>query len=602
MRNKLRFWLTAASLAGSALLSGCGGGGSGDAVPDPVAPPPLPSPATVGPPVVDSARSGSASIGPAGGTLRTTAADGVEYTLTVPAGALTETVTIRMTPIVDFGNPALASGLTGAVQFEPSGLRFARDATLRIGAVGVLPAGSRRVGFTSASDGTRMQLTLPAVVNGGTEILVLHFSSAGAADWTPGQIEQAPLDPSTDKSNYAFWDQAVMDLDVLNVTTVAAVLTRWLDEFVNPEIAKASGDLGSTFDADEAYGNWLDGLKRIAVLMGGDAETAIPALLAPAQEQTKTALARKFLPFIDNSLTVCQIVIDVSNASAIQRRAAAYGIDTVEFGLDRPSFLREVNDCLRPVLDPIRLPSPLSPGQPVSLDARAQVVFNGRPDPVGAGFEFTITATDATVATPTGLSDGDGRYTTVFTPSTAAPSFNVRACLALQDGSTLSSDVCVTQQVGSQSVVLAGQITVNQGSGGNTVRGAVDFRVRADLDGTLTVAEASGQVTKNTENQFRCPASGEQVTLRSQTVDTITQGRFFLSAGRPPEISAFGPGVRTAEALDSSSCAVVTSTRNIVDSDEFSSTPISAIERGADGLPTVITFSAAGYSGRLVRE
>jgi hypothetical protein len=128
--------------------------------------------------------------------------------------------------------------------------------------------------------------------------------------------------------------------------------------------------------------------------------------------------------------------------------------------------------------------------------------------------------------------------------------------------------------------------------------------VRADLDGTLAVVQASGQVTKNTATQSTCPATGERVTLRSQTVDTITQGKFFLSVGRPAEITAFGPGVRTSEVFDStsSSCAVVTVSRNIVDSDQFSSTPISAIERGADGLPTAITFSAAGYSGRLVRE
>ena len=111
-----------------------------------------------------------------------------------------------------------------------------------------------------------------------------------------------------------------------------------------------------------------------------------------------------------------------------------------------------MNNCLQPVLDPATLPSPLNPGQPVSLDTRAQVVFNGRPDPVGAGFEFTITATDATVATPVGLSHGEGRYTTVFTPSTTAPTFNVRACLALNDGSALGSDICVTQQVGSPRV------------------------------------------------------------------------------------------------------------------------------------------------------
>jgi len=105
------------------------------------------------------------------------------------------------------------------------------------------------------------------------------------------------------------------------------------------------------------------------------------------------------------------------------------------------------------MLDPTTLPSPLTPGQPASLDLRAQVVFNCRPDPVGVPFEFTITPTDATVATPVGLSDAAGRFTTVFTPSTAAPTFNVRACLVLagSDGN-VGSDICVTQQVGIPSV------------------------------------------------------------------------------------------------------------------------------------------------------
>lgn len=440
MGHTLRKWLAMASWVGLAWLSGCGGGSD-----DPASPPPSPPPATVVPPVVDTARTSSAAIGPEGGTLRTTAANGVEYTLTVPPRALTETVTIRMTPITDFGNPALASGLTGAVQFEPSGLRFASLATLRIGAVGVLPAGSRRVGFSSASDGTGMQLKRPAVANGGTEILVQHFSSAGAANWTPGQIEQAPLEPSTDKSQYAFWDALLLDLEPFNATGVAAILTRWLDEFVNLEIAKASDTFESMARADEAYGNWLNGLQRMSTLSGPVIGGELPALLAPAQAQTQAALARVYLAAIDSRLAACRNnVLSFSEASFFQKQAAIFGIDTVAFGLDRPGFLRKVNDCLRPVLDPATLPSPLSPGQPASLDLRAQLVFNGQPDPVGAAFEFTITATDAMLATPVGFSDGAGRYTTVFTPSTAAPTFNVRACLVLIDG---ASDICVTQQV-----------------------------------------------------------------------------------------------------------------------------------------------------------
>jgi hypothetical protein len=603
------------ALVAAVLLAGCGGGSD-----DPASTPP----ATVGPPVVDSARTSSASIGPEGGTLRTTAADGVEYTLTVPAGALTETVTIRMTPIVDINNPVLANGLTGAVQFEPSGLRFQRLATLRIGAVDVLPTGSRRVGFSSASDGSRVQLSPPVVSSGGTEILVAHFSSAGAANLTPEQIDEVPLEAIADPSDPMFWfDSMVRRSAGGNPADIAEVFTNWLDQFVNDEIAKASGTFESVFRADVAYGTWVGGLGRAGSMFLGDEEVAeLRALLAPEQAKTQAALARAFLAFIDSRLASCPSSADpvrdeVSEANFIQTEAARFDIDTVAFGLDRPGFLRKVNDCLRPVLDPITLPSPLSPGRPVSLDARAQVVFIDRPNPVGAPFKFTITATDATVATPVGFSDADGRYTTVFTPSTTAPTFDVRACLELNSNGdlnfTTSTDICVTQQVGSQSVVLAGRITVNRVTNGalGTTVGTVDFRVRADLDGTLTVVGASGQVTRNAERQEKCLLTGEQFLLRLLVVDTITQGKFRQSVvGRPAEIEASGPTVTTVEQLVITSneqgvsrCESVTVRRTSDDgADSFESTPISAIERGADGLPTVITFSAAGYSGRLVRE
>lgn len=75
-------------------------------------------------------------------------------------------------------------------------------------------------------------------------------------------------------------------------------------------------------------------------------------------------------------------------------------------------------------------------------------------------------------------------------------------------------------------------------------------------------------------------------------------------AGLPPAITAFGPGVRTSESfMDlSNCCAIEPTSRNVVDSDEFGLARITAIERGADGLPTVIGFISNGYSGRLLRE
>lgn len=531
MQNTLRSWLAAASLAGLAWLSGCGGGD--DAAPQ--APP-----NAVRPPVVDSARSASAAIGAAGGTLRTTAADGVEYTLTVPPYALTDTVTIRMTPIIDLGNPALANGLTGAVQFEPSGLRFARLATLRIGTVGAPPAGSRRVGFSSSNDGSRMQLTPPTVVNGSTEIPVAHFSSAGAANWTPAQLERAPLSEAADVTDPGFWFDEVMRLGDISAQGFAAVFTRWLDEHINLEIAKAAqatSSFQSALEADVTYEMWFDGLRRTLVLVGPEQAAALQALLAPARAQTEAAVARVFLAFIDSRLAPCEADLNVFGLDEINyfhQRAAMYGIDTAALGLDRPSFLRKVNDCLRPVLDPATLPSPLSPGQPASLDVRAQVVFNGRPDPVGQRFEFIITPTDATVATPVGLSDNAGRFTTVFTPGATPPTFNVRACLVLVNSvGNVGSDICVSQQVSAgaspEANVFAGTVTVTHNffaRGQSSVTAFVRVRVNAD-NSTGDVIEARGTHSYNfPKEEFCVRADGSNFTapLNDFGNGTVTAG------------------------------------------------------------------------------
>ena len=126
-------------------------------------------------------------------------------------------------------------------------------------------------------------------------------------------------------------------------------------------------------------------------------------------------------------------------ASTIQGIAQSAGL--VDTGLDRASFLVQVNRCLRVVLDPITLPSPLNIGTSKSLDARAQAVFSGTPNPQSVPFSFTVTATGASVQNPEGFSDAEGRYTTVFTPSASAPRFTVKACLADV------ADICVSQDV-----------------------------------------------------------------------------------------------------------------------------------------------------------
>lgn len=76
----------------------------------------------------------TADLGPAGGTLTTTGPDGTVYTLDIPPDALAIETTITATPLKDVTGfpfdeqPANRLGVT----FTPSGLKFAKSATLTI--------------------------------------------------------------------------------------------------------------------------------------------------------------------------------------------------------------------------------------------------------------------------------------------------------------------------------------------------------------------------------------------------------------------------------------------------------------------------------------
>jgi hypothetical protein len=615
IRSRITRW--AAGLAALAVLASCGGSGS-DA--------PATPPATGTAPVVDSTRATSAAIGPAGGVLRTTAANGVAYTLTVPPLALSETVTIRMAPLTDLGQPALAAGLTGAVQLEPSGLRFKRLATLRIGAVGTLPSGSRRVGFSSANDGSRMQLTPPTVSNGGTDILVAHFSNMGTADWTPAQVDAVPPDPSgSDFSDANFWLNELMRTGNNSPSAVAALFTRWFDEFVNPTMGRAVGDLSTTLDADLAYENWFDALQRAVTLLGGQAGEQVRALLVPVQARAQATLGPVLLAQINRDLAQCQADANIrllDLASHLQQQAAKFGMDAATGGLDRASFLRKVNDCLRPVLDPVTLPNPLNVGQPISLDLRAQLVFNGRPNPVAAPFQFTITPTDATVATPVGLGDSAGRFTTVFTPRTAAPSFAVRACLVLFTvDPTSGSDICVLGQATQGSTVFSGSISTvvtNLSTNNGVYNENVSVFLRVVLDGreNITVLEARGSYSSRLVSQRQAcrTVPGQQVPSLTQTEASELTEAVFVDSRTDPlrrgNFNFFGLLVATAETFVNATvdCAKTTTTNRSQTPFGAGSIDMVAFERDDNGAVVGMTFDRSTpaqnrvSAGILVRE
>jgi hypothetical protein len=370
-------------------------------------------------------------------------------------------------------------------------------------------------GFSSANDGTGMQLKLPTVRNGGIEVLVAHFSNAGAAAATPEEAAQG-LAPNQDPGESDFWVREMLLGDRLPATVGENFLS-WFNGVVSPRLAAAaSGTDDAILEALGAYETWTQAIGEVPKTFGfgpaGEAEML--GLLAAQIERAKTLMSDILRARLDADLAACRTtpgVGSVESASLMQQLAARNGLDTPERSLDRAGFLRKINACLRPVLDPAKLPDALSVGQPQSLDLRAQVVLNGQPNPVGLPFQFTVTPTGAAVATPVGFSDVAGRFTTVFTPSVDTPSFNVRACLVLNDANgTTGSDICVSGQVTSAFVVLAGSIesSIDMPSGG-LVSG--ERNVERTF-GTIRIGVNAAGVVRVLQSQASLQASGVSIT------------------------------------------------------------------------------------------
>jgi hypothetical protein len=138
----------------------------------------------------DPEHSARAVIGSDGGTLETTDAAGVTYTLTVPKNALVSTQGVRLTPVsfesLPFGTPASAG-----VAIEPDGIQLEAVATLT-----VKGGGATQQAFTFHGPGH----DLARWIVSGTEtrsLPVLGFAGFGLAPDTTGPADWRPGDPAT---------------------------------------------------------------------------------------------------------------------------------------------------------------------------------------------------------------------------------------------------------------------------------------------------------------------------------------------------------------------------------------------------------------------
>ena len=137
---------------------------------------------------VDKGRAVSARIGPDGGTLAATGADGSRYSLEIPAGALVEETVVRMTPITSMEGLPVTEGLAAGVQLEPEGTTFYDFVTLTIepseslAVEQTLPIGSS--GKTGA-----VYIPLIDLDPNNIRLRLMHFSSAGLSKGLTSDLE-----------------------------------------------------------------------------------------------------------------------------------------------------------------------------------------------------------------------------------------------------------------------------------------------------------------------------------------------------------------------------------------------------------------------------
>jgi hypothetical protein len=614
-------WETVRRAAGAAgacalvLLAACGGGGGddgGDATPA------SPSGAVT----LESSRTVRTTLGAAGGSLSATAADGRRYTLTVPPGALTASTEITATPVASMGDAPLAAGTRAAVRFGPAGLRFAMPARLRIeGAATTAGAGKRLVGFVRDDAGTAMNLQPPALAGAALELQVPHFSDVGVSEATPQEIALVPIVTPASVADEIF-ETAARELPPLSsgLQAVADVFAAIHDRIVSRELddATRAGTPEARLVAATAFGIWD---RAIELAMADPAQyAAVVALLGDRYVLSRARAGAFVKQDVDAGLAACATPAPIGSvqqdglksALSLQVFAGQRGLDDADLGLDAATVARRANACARVAFVPQAAPV-FEVGRQVSLDAQAELIFavdaNFR---AAQPFAFTVGSSAAAIATPEGVGDAAGRYTTVVTPSAADPLFDIKACLMvvvpqpvafMPEGLLSPSAMCGTQQLGGEltEVVLAGLLTRN--AAGLGISGSVNLRARFSRSGTVTVVSVDGSATSRGSGEVACGGPQQQVVLSVSRENVLNQGRFVSASN---SFKLFGPQTTRADRLVSpgDSCATTVEVTTVEDGDLLGSADITAITRDAAGLPLSITIGSGGttLSGTMVRQ
>jgi len=223
---------------------------------------------------VDHGKAASARIGPDGGTLKTTGADGSEYSLEIPAGALVEEIEITMTPIESMDGLPLDDGLAAGVQLEPEGMTFYDFVTLTIEPGEAIPLDQQIPIGTSGMEGA---VYIPLIDSASTTVRLklLHFSSGGVAkgylaDLAPvrqrlgGNADARIQSLIAAEFARARQVELLTGKDAVDMDLIESLMKQWKDQVLTPRLAAA----GESCAAGQVAIETLLGYERQVQLLG----------------------------------------------------------------------------------------------------------------------------------------------------------------------------------------------------------------------------------------------------------------------------------------------------------------------------------------------
>jgi hypothetical protein len=382
----------------------------------------------------DAARTVAAVVGPEGGTLVASGADGTSYTLALPAGALVVPTAVAMTPVAEIGDLPLTGGLVAAVQFAPEGLALPVPATLTIVVPqAVDPAGL--VAFDWSGLGGDFGLGLVAASGQTLTLLVTHFSGVGAGTAAPADVEALRTLPGSPARAAAGAALAALLLDqgTTAVGPYAAVLADWYDAAVAPALAVAATSDAALREALREYVQWHTTVEVVGGVFG-DLEAVLGAhgfALATRRAAAAPLVVAGLRAGVARAKVDCRAQRSLERAEDAFRWtliASALGFGTAEHGLDRASVLEAF--CVEARFEELVFPGALAAGVPATLRVRAGYRFDGPPTRFDQLFGVIVSPSGTVEALTIGLTDADGRYEAAFTPTgEAAVGLEVSACL-----------------------------------------------------------------------------------------------------------------------------------------------------------------------------